>query len=271
MGNIKELEVTIGDGEYRISSDDNYLNHIKDGFEPDMVKLFETLIDDSEVTLDIGANIGCTAILFSNFSRYVYAFEPSPTTFKFLEKNVLNSEKKNISLQNIALGKENTDSTITFSPSNRSGGFISNKIQASSGHQVEKIKIKKLDGLIDSLGINKVDFVKIDVEGFEKDVIDGAKETLQLHKPLLVLELNHWCLNAFQRISIPDFFDFLRSNFPILLAVDGSTYMDLHNESDSYVIMYHHILNMRFPNIIAAYDENQVDKFKSVYSHGLSA
>jgi len=74
----------------------------------------------------------------------------------------------------------------------------------------------------------------------------------------VVLELNHWCLNAFQRTSIPDFLDLLRSMFPILLAVDGSNYMDLHDTSESYIVMYNHILHMRFPNILAAFEEGQL-------------
>ena len=96
----------------------------------------------------------------------------------------------------------------------------------------------------------------------------GAKQTLAVCRPVVVLELNHCALNVFQRISIPDFFDLLRSIFPILLAVDsvdGLRYLNLHDESESYTVMHHHILHWRFPNILAAFDESRLNRFRSLY------
>lgn len=267
MGIEREIKVNIGGKRYIITSDDNYLEHIKSGFEANMVSLFKAVASDSEVILDVGANIGCTALLFGDMSKKVYAFEPSQTTFKFLEKNISRSGLKNISPQNIGLGEESGEYTLTFSPSNRSGGFVSNHTQASAGHTVEKIVIRQMDEVLKTLTMSNVDFVKVDVEGFEGHVLRGARQTLARHKPVVVLELNHWCLNAFQRTSIPDFLDLLRSIFPILLAVDGSSYLDLHNESDSYIVMYHHILKMRFQNILAAFDENRINKFRHLYQY----
>jgi FkbM family methyltransferase len=267
----REVRVDIGGKNYTIASDDNYLEHIKNGFEPDMVKLFRAVTSSSDVILDIGANIGCTALLFGELSKKVYAFEPSPTTFAFLEKNISRSGLKNVSPQNMGLGAESGEYTLTFAPSNRSGGFVSNQTQASAGHTVETIVIRQMDEVLQSLNISRVDFIKIDVEGFEGHVLRGATQTLATYRPVVVLELNHWCLNAFQRISIPDFFDLLRSIFPILLAVDGLSYLNLHDESDTYVVMYNHILHMKFPNIIAAFDESRLSKFRSLYQHQSTA
>lgn len=267
----RELTIDIGGNKYNITSDDDYLEYIRHGFEPEMVKLFKVLANNSETILDIGANIGCTAILFGELSKNVYAFEPSPTTFTFLEKNILKSEIKNIFPLNAGLGAERGESTLTFPPTFRAGGFVSNQTQASVGHTVEKIVIRQLDEVVNSLDLQAIDFIKIDVEGFEGHVLRGAKKTLSSHRPVVVLELNHWCLNAFQRTSIPDFFDLLRSIFPILLAVDGSSYMSLHDENDSYSVMYQHIVHMRFPNIVAGFDESRIDQFRSIYEHGFTA
>jgi hypothetical protein len=167
----------------------------------------------------------------------------------------------------MGLGTEPGEYTLTFAPSNRSGGFVSNQTPAGAGYTVEKIAIRQMDEVLKSLNVSRVDFVKIDVEGFEGQVLRGAAQTLATNRPLVVLELNHWCLNAFQRTSVPDFFDFLRSIFPILLAVDSDSYLDLHDESESYNVMYHHIIHMRFPNILAAFDESRLDRFRSLYKH----
>lgn len=267
MRSVREVAVDIGGTSYIIASDDDYLEHIGAVFEPEMVRLFRAAADDSEVVLDIGANIGCTAILFGALAKNVYAFEPSPTTFTLLERNIRRSGLSNVFLHNIGLGAESGECTLTFNPSNRSGGFVSQLTQASVGHAVERITIRRMDDVAQSLHLSSIDFIKVDVEGFEGHVLRGAGHTLATYKPVVVLELNHWCLNAFQRTSIPDFFDLLRSMFPLLLAVDGSSYLDLRDVSDSYIVMYHHILHRRFPSILAAFDEHQLRRFRPLYRH----
>jgi len=261
MASIKEALVDIDGKKFQLVSDDDYLDYIKTGFEPDMVKLFNTLVKNTDVVFDVGANIGCTALLFANTARMVYAFEPSPTTFAFLKQNIDRSGLTNIQLQNIGLGDTPGNYPLTFSPSNRAGGFVSNKTRASRGHNVETISLQTLDDITVSLNVPRVDFIKIDVEGFEGQVLRGACRVLESYRPIVVMELNHWCLNAFQRTSIPDFFDALRSLFPCLYAVDGSSYLNLHDESDSYTVMYHHIIHMRFPNLVAAFSKDRLDSF----------
>ena len=148
MTSVREAQVDIGGKNYLITSDDDFLEHIRASFEPEMVKLFKTLASGSEVILDIGANIGCTAILFGELSKSVHAFEPSPTTFRFLEKNISRSGLRNVFLQNIGLGAESGEFTLTFAPSNRRGAFVSNQTQASAGHIVEKIVIHPADEVV---------------------------------------------------------------------------------------------------------------------------
>jgi len=283
----KFINLKIGNKKYQIVSDDDYLPQMRSGFkssivnlikvlirknsfEPKMVKLFQTLINDYDLVMDIGANIGCTSILFGELAEQVISFEPSTTTYNLLQKNIKQSGLENIILFNYALGSSNAFSEITYSPDNRSGGFISNQTKISSGHVTEKIEIKKLDDIIDDLNIQKIDFIKIDVEGFEKEVIEGARSTIERFRPIIVLELNHWCLNAFQRITIPDFFDYLQSVFPILYAVEGDSYADIYNESDRYKIMYNHIINFKFSNIVAAFEQDQLKSFLANYHHDMS-
>ena len=261
----REIAVRIGSRECRIRSDDNYLDHIAGTFEPHMVELFRCVAEGSKVILDVGANIGCTAILFGDMAEQVHAFEPSPTTFRYLQENVQANSVGNVQLHNLGLGAEAAVTTITFAPNNRSGGFVSNQTSANADHLTEQIEIRTLDQVLDSMAPAAPDFIKIDVEGFEGHVLRGAAATLQRHHPAVVLELNHWCLNAFQRTSLPDFFDQLRSTFPILCAVDGDRYLDLHSPDESYEVMYHHIMSMRYQNILCAFDEDQVARFRARY------
>lgn len=285
LSNERVVHTKIGGKKYEIASDDNYLEHIKGEFEPEMVVLFKSLIRSNDVVLDVGANIGCTSILFGNLAEKVYCFEPSPTTFGYLEKNVKNARLDRVTPVNVGLGKESGMFELTFSQSDRSGGFVSNVTSASQGHQVEQIKIIKGDDFMKESKVPKIDFIKIDVEGFEKSVIEGLSATIARDQPIVVLELNHWCLNALQRTSVPDFFDFLRSVFPHLYAVDMSyvrNFKDrvrrklipslydvkdaknLHDLNASYHVMNRHILNgFSYPILVGAFDKAQLEIFSS--------
>lgn len=249
----------IGARQYQVTSDDNYLDHVQGEFEPDMVRLFSLLLRPGDCVLDIGANIGCTSLLFSQSARQVYSFEPSPTTFRLLQKNLADAGTSNVVAANLGLGKSEGEFELTFAPDNRSGGFVSNLISASAGHTVEKIRIVAGDAYLREAGIDQVDFIKIDVEGFEQNVIEGLAGTIGRCRPVVVLELNHWCLNVFQRTSVPDFFDFLRGVFPCLYAVDRAEVRNLHDIDDAYYVMYQHVANnFRFPNLVGAFEPSRV-------------
>ncbi|MDB5919983.1 MAG: methyltransferase FkbM [Massilia sp.] len=99
---------------------------------------------------------------------------------------------------NFGLGFDAATTTTTFAPNNRSGGFVSDLTHADANHVREQIEIRRLDEVVPGLSLAARDFIKIDVEGFEGHVLRGARATLEGFTPVVVLELNHWCLNAFQ-------------------------------------------------------------------------
>lgn len=258
--------INIAGKRFSVESDDDYLTGVGDVFEPEMISLFRHFAQGT--TLDIGANIGLTALAFAQMADRVHGFEPSPSTFEFLRKNTEGTEA--IRIHNFGFGEQPGEFELTFSPTNRSGGFVSNKTQACGGHTIEKIRIEKLDEVVPRLAIGSLEFMKLDVEGFEGSVLRGGTDTIERFKPVVALELNHWCLNAFQRTSVPDFLDFLRSIFPKLYAVHGSTYLDLHNADESYVVMYHHILMMKYATLVGAFSDGQVASFLAATEHRIA-
>jgi FkbM family methyltransferase len=257
----REVEIRIDDEVFRIISDDNYIDMPDNRFEPHMVRLFKSLIQRDDLVLDIGANIGCTALLFARNAREVHAFEPSVPTFGYLTRNIRTSGAKNVVLHNHALGSSATVTELTYPPTFRAGAFISDKLSAGPDHVIERIRVET----VDSLGFSP-DFMKIDTEGFELHVVRGAKATLAKAQPTVVMEMNHWCLNAMQRIFIPDFLDVLRSTFPILLAVHGRSYRNLHNPAEAYHVMHEHIVHFKYGNLIGAFSESRLRKFQEVFT-----
>lgn len=282
MGQSREFDIRIGQGRFRITSDDAYLRKHRpawasaidaawrrlrgrDGFEPSMVRLFNSLVPPRGSVLDVGANVGCTAILFGQIADEVVAFEPLPSTFAFLEANVRRSGLRNVRTVNCGLGGEVGRERLLFSPENRSGAVVISDSDLHPVGAVQEIEVRRLDDEVGRLGVDRIDFIKLDVEGFERSVLQGASDTLARHRPVVQLELNHWCLNTFHRTSVPDHVDFLLETFPLLHAVEGREWVDLRCPVGRYRVFREHILSMRFHELVAAFDQAQLERFYSTY------
>jgi FkbM family methyltransferase len=124
--------------------------------------------------LDIGANIGTHAIPVSKHVQRVVAFEPNAHNFNLLTKNCAETGCKNISCNNIALGSDTYQASTTFDYG---------KTVLTSG---KDITVTALDNI---KGFPSVDFIKIDVEGMEPDVLEGATGTVAYYKPHLFIEM----------------------------------------------------------------------------------
>ena len=152
-------------------------------FDIHTIKQANKFFKDGANILDIGANIGNNALYYAMIrnANKIYAFEPIKDTFEILRKNIeLNSLQDKIYPFNIALGLQDGKASIKNRPVGNCGGTeIKND---DSGDLV----VKNLD----NIEINeKIDFVKIDVEGFEAQVLLGAREFLKKHKPIMVIEM----------------------------------------------------------------------------------
>ncbi len=260
-----QRNISIGGIRHTVSSDDQYLSQMPEVFEPEMAAVFKALIHPDMVVADVGANIGMTALLFSQLARKTFAFEPSPSTFAFLRSNLDSNKAVNVDAHNLGMGDQHEQQTITFAPSNRSGGFVSDTLKLTAGHITETIEIETMDRFFYNHA-DQPDFIKLDVEGFEPRVLRGARSVLTAQKPIIILELNHFCLNIMHRVSVPDFLDQLAATFPVLLALerDNSAMANLHNPDQRYRVMNLHVTKFRFPNILAGFDPQIETHMKTV-------
>ena len=177
-------------------------------FEPDNVNLLARLCDDDSRVWDVGANIGMTALALSQICPHGQsaAIEPVPRTFQFLQRNVANADSGNIKIFNFALGSRDEIALMQGHPSNFACSFIADNYRIpDSDHFAHEVTIKRLDEIFCDLSLDRLDFMKVDVEGFELEVFEGAQKTLTAYRPIVFLEMNHWCLNIYRRISIPEF------------------------------------------------------------------
>ena len=138
----------------------------------DMMLLLHFLRAD-DLFLDIGANIGSFSVLASGVcAARSFAFEPDPLTVSFLERNlVVNGIQNLVEVNQCALGEKN--GKVTFSVGRDSMNHI---VAANQDSNVQIVKMVRLD---DAVGDNQPAFIKMDVEGYEEQVILGALATLK--------------------------------------------------------------------------------------------
>lgn len=144
----------------------------------------------SKIIFDIGANVGQTALNMmktqesKGLTPFIYAFEPYPKTFYKLVSNIELNKTKQIHYFNLGLGSEKaTLHMVQHSPTN-SGGFR----MSDNPKDSISVSVISLDEFIIEQKITSVDFIKIDVEGFETQVLTGAVKTIKKFRPIIVFE-----------------------------------------------------------------------------------
>jgi FkbM family methyltransferase len=199
-----------------VSDTDPYVTGLRDGADNQFAAFCAQYVRPADIALDIGANIGVTCTLLSQYlpEGHVYAFEPGPSVFRALDRNIKINELRNVSAFNIAVSDR--VGVVQF-VENSAWGHICN-----SGTAVQATSV---DQFVAALRLPRVDVIKIDVEGFEQSVLAGAADTLARWEPVVFLEFNSWCLLAHAKVNPLDFLEWLFRRFEHVYFVrktDGS-------------------------------------------------
>lgn len=154
-------------------------------YEQGLAEILYQNIERNSVFYDLGAHWGYFSILASKCvgtRGKVYAFEPMLQNFARLKQNVCINNIDNITLLNLAV----SDKTKTIRFSNSTNTFANSYINVGKEDSVEVMAIG-LDQYISENALPPPDFIKIDVEGAESDVLNGAKDLIKNHRPIIHL------------------------------------------------------------------------------------
>jgi FkbM family methyltransferase len=122
------------------------------------------------VVIDVGANLGIVTQYMRDYSKKVYAIEPSSMHFEALKKNKEFNGWDNVEVFNLALSDKDGETRINFLPNN----LTCNSITNDYGQGGEMVKTMAFDTFMETNGIDEVDFVKFDVEGAEDLILRSA-------------------------------------------------------------------------------------------------
>jgi FkbM family methyltransferase len=151
-------------------------------YEPYLTKLILRQAQHGDVVIDVGANIGYYTILLAKNAKTVMGIEPEEKTFEILTKNC--EGLKNVRLIRAAAGSKDGEAELVRSEENYGDNRINpSKSPFDKGDLVQCIR---LDNLIKE----RVDLMKIDVQGWESEVIEGAKKVIEKYKPTIFFELS---------------------------------------------------------------------------------
>lgn len=178
-----------------IVEDENYILHgISDSYYrkqvlPGLYEMRYVTLEKGDIVLDIGAYKGDTAIIFAHRvgrEGRVYSFEPVKASYNFLLENIRLNGLQDIV---IPVNKGCSDkSGLLRSVSSKFGAHWSFLSEDEEGEEVEVVSI---DDFVESNNIDKLDFVKMDVEGWEYNVILGGQNTIKRLNPKVVMSLYH--------------------------------------------------------------------------------
>jgi FkbM family methyltransferase len=183
-------------GTIKFANWDNPLVEKKDIPETS-VEFFKKFIKEGDLAIDIGANVGHTAVLMSlatGKTGLVLAFDPNPFVFKVLEQNAtLNSQLSTIQPFNYAITDFDDEFYYTSSEASFNNGGISKEKTNKHGKFSldKKIKGINLEAFLKksfSEKLAKWSFVKIDTEGYDKEIIKSIKNLLVEFNPVVVSE-----------------------------------------------------------------------------------
>ena len=146
------------------------------------LRLLRYLVDRGRVSLDVGANLGLYTYFLARRSPRVYAFEPNPYPFRVLARVA----DRNVTVLPVALSDRSGEVDLAVPRGPR--GWSSNGAAVERDFPFRSTVVRVACRRIDDLGLAPIGFIKIDVEGHERQVLAGAQETLARDRPRLLVE-----------------------------------------------------------------------------------
>lgn len=190
----------------------NYLDQciIRDGyFEKNSTNATLQLVKKGDIVFDVGANIGYYSVLLAKLvgpKGRVFSFEPTNYFSQVLKKNIEVNNSYNVETFNLGLSDKAQDLEIHIDgPS----ATLHDSVSAPYTNS-EIIKLVPLDDFIKQIDLERLDFIKIDVDGHEPFFFLGSGKTLEKFNPIILLEISH--LHYLRAgFTAWDFYDFLKT------------------------------------------------------------
>jgi FkbM family methyltransferase len=171
----------------------NHKTYVFGTHEPHVMQVMKALIQPGWTAVDVGAHIGYSTLLMARCvgpQGRILAFEPLAQNYKLLVENIGLNGHTNICAQNLALMAQPGRIELRSATPGAMTWVASTRLDPSTAVETQTVEGVTLDDYVQRQRIGKVDFVKMDVEGAEGDVLAGMTTVLKRDKPTLLIELH---------------------------------------------------------------------------------
>lgn len=221
----------------------NYQNYFTG--ELSMLKRLKKSGTKLENVFDVGANVGDYSLNIQGLfpSAKIFAFEPVAETYSILQKKC---KKTKIKTYNLGLGEKNGESKIFYDGGGGClktasiFGEVEKKLKKSVIHS-EKIKMVTIDSFVNKNKIEKIDFLKIDVEGNELSVLNGARKMIS-DKKISIIQFEFNEMNLVSKATFRDFEILLKDYNLYRILPKNLLKLDRNNNLETEIYLYQNIL-----------------------------
>lgn len=176
-------------GKFVLEPEDGVCNHIKKGEFWDLwLKEHLDGLTKDQVAVDCGSHIGFHTVYMAKRCKHVYSFEPQNINLDRLVENVRLNGLNNVTCYNVALYSKNTKMAVNNVPDQKIIPYNSGGNSACSLSMFENEKGDVEAKTLDSFNFEKIDFIKMDCETLDKEVILGGVETIKKYRPAIIYE-----------------------------------------------------------------------------------
>jgi len=188
-----------------LSAEDRYFLMLHDNMESEFTRFCHSFIRPDYTCFDVGANIGLKSLIIGAQAHagQVVAIEPGPTVGKVLDLNIRSNGATNVAIEKVAIG-DRTGGTVCFHEDS-AFGFV-----ADTGVDVP---MTTLAALAKARGLPRVDFVKIDVEGLEFQILKESIDFINSNETLVYFEFNAWAQMVNADVRPKEFARWILGNF----------------------------------------------------------
>ena len=274
--------------KFSVCGHGDYLASKPDGrYHEDTFEIFQKVVKPDAICLDIGANVGLATLALARLATggRVFAIEADPRTCRFLTRNIRDNALSNVTVEQCFIGLDGARKTFLFcahdpacSPSMQPE--LVGKINgANERWEPVEVDCLSVDRFVSSHGFERLDFIKLDCEGADIEILSGARQTLQRFRPTVVLEFNSFCLTTFARTNPADAIDIVLATFPYVWRISSpqrtlrergkstrgqilrrriwaATGASIERVSDSYIFIHDHIVFRKgFDDLLCAFSD----------------
>jgi len=219
------------------------------------------------VAMDIGANIGLSALVLGALlpAGRVVAVEPSPRTVQALRQTLaLNRMAGRVAVEAVAVSAAAGEVRFHADAAHSAGSkIVFDGTMDGPALPAVTVPVTTLDALVAAHALPRLDLVKVDVEGFEGDVLDGAAAAIARFRPAFILEFNAWTLlcnrNANPRTVLEDWL----ARFPVVHAFRGQQAPERVRPEGALAFLHDHLVLRRCADdLVLSFDDAWVARWR---------